>query len=454
MSSNIKLTVNGTDLTKYIEAGSNPYSITKQFSRQGDTATFVLYDDHPVYNVYSYTIGICSSIVFEDMTTGVVLFSGICNKPQFTVKGPNLAVWTLNCVDYSTLADNAKVVGDQVNITCGQAICNLVKAANCGLSASLVSEGGFVAAGPTISFLRVNYEQLSAALKDICTVASQQSGVSYGWRVDNNLQVHFQSSLQNIASGVTLTNWVGEIPNLSNTLGFFDFDNYLYSWDATQLHTQITVIGGNVKGTRVDSWRADGAQTQYLLSFPIDTSVNSATLLVGGVATTCTVVSTGVPPATGWYVVAAMNGQWSLQSTGALTRGTSVSVTYQFTAPVIATVSEYSAVLAYSNLPNQGVFAFVITDSTLQNLPAAQAAANAQLTEFAFAQETVQLQTSPAWGGHIEIGQTFFLYDVLTPDLQNPPNVGIYAPMIVTQMTINGGVNGLRTYSITAARIG
>lgn len=454
MSQNIQLLVGGVDRTANMDQTSAPYSISKNFSRQGDTATFTLVDDHKTVNAYSFYPAIDTTVQLTDVGLGKVLFAGICNKPQFYWDGPNLAHWALNCVDYSTLADNAAVVGDVVNITAGQAMVNLVNQANCGIKAALVANGGFVTPGPTISFLRVNYEQLSQALKEIARAASQQGNTSYGWRVDENLNLRFQSKLQDIASGVTMTNDVSLVNSVSNTLGFFDGSSYSYVWDATQIHNNIIVIGSQIKAIRTDTWTADGSQTQYLLSFPLDTTVNSASLKIGGVVTTVTVVTANqAAPTSGWYVIAAQNGQWSLQNPATLSRGTTVAVTYHYSAPVIASVADYTSQGVLSNLPNGGKFSVVDTNSTIQTLQAAQAEGSAQLTEFAYALQTVQFTTSPKWGGHIEIGSTFVLNDVLTPDIQAAGAVGISGNFIVTAASINGLTNNFRTYTISAVRL-
>lgn len=453
----LQLLVNGVDLTGKMDTVMNPWSITKQFSRQGDTASFFLVDEHSTATGYTYYLGIDQEIVLKDTVLNKVMFSGICNKPQFGYISPNMNTWTLNCVDYSTFADNKPVFGDVINTTAGQALVNFVNQANCGLSASLVANGGFVTPGPTIQFLRVNYQSLSQTIKDICKVASQQGGMPYGWRVDENFAVHFQSQLQNIASGVTLTDDIGQLSAAKaspTTIGYFDPTQFSYNWDATQLHNQVTVIGSQQKGIRTDTWTADGSQTQYLLSFPLDTTVNSASLKIGGVTTAVTVIQTaGASSPTAWYVNPAQNGQWSLLNPSALPRGTTVAVTYHYTAPVVAQVSNYDSQSYFNTLPNKGVFGVVENNSSIATLGAAQAEANAQLNEFAWAQEQHVFVTNPAFTGYIEIGETYTLDDVVIPDIQNANAIGINDTFILTQATWTGMANQYRTLSGTGIRL-
>lgn len=453
MSQNLQFLVGGVDLTANLDQTSNQWSITKNFSRQGETATFTLIDDHPVVGEYSFTVGIDATVSLTDVGTGAVLFSGLCNKPQFYFDAPNLAHWVLNCVDYTTLGDNATVVADVVNITAGQAILDLVAQADCGIGAETVARGGYVSAGPLISFMRVNYGSLSQAIKDVCKVSSQQSGTSYGWRIDEDLQVHFNSELQNISSGVTLTDDITRVGSVSNTLGYFDDSSFAYSWDATQIHNQVIVLGSQVKAVRTDTFTADGSQTQYLLSFPIDTTVNQATLRIAGVLTTVTIVSSGTAPTSGWYLIPAKNGQWSLHNPSTLSKGVSVALEYHYSAPVVADVANYDSQTLFSGLPNGGVFSIVDANATIATLQAAQAEGFAQLTEFAYAQEQITLTTSPKWGGYIEIGQTFQLDDVLIPDIQQGGTVGIVDTFLVIQLGITGMANSYRTSSMTAVRI-
>src|SRR6185503_7469561 len=189
MANTVQFLVNGVDLTQCLE--QDTWTITQQWSRQGDTATFYLVDEHP-----SITEG------------GVSL--------TFTVQPLSQVVFV-----------------DTSNMTTDQIVLAAVANANCGINAAL-APAGFVYPGPLVVRAKYIFNTLSAALTNTVQLAATYT--SWGWYIDENRNLHFYPLANAPVSGITfsdnLTAQIGGNSPVSTTFGFYDVDNFMYGWDA------------------------------------------------------------------------------------------------------------------------------------------------------------------------------------------------------------------------------
>lgn len=183
------------------EGVSQTMSITQNFGRQGDTATFCLVDEYAT--TPNYYIPVLSQIKLIDNTISTTLFAGVVNDPVLMVTGTNRNEWLLNCTDYTFYADNCDVQGLFNGLSVDQIIVLLTAQGNCGVTAATVRNGGFVAPAPVLTQAQLNWGTLSSAWRSLAQLAG--SSTPYGWYVDGNLKLHFYDSSTAINSGVTCT---------------------------------------------------------------------------------------------------------------------------------------------------------------------------------------------------------------------------------------------------------
>lgn len=437
---------------------SSQISINQNFGRQGDTATFVLVDDwsQPGQSGPSLVIPAMSQVKLVDNTAGQTLFAGVCNSPQLTPVAATRNEWALLCTDYTFYADNAIVHGTFNGLTVDQIIVSLTQQAACGISAATVHNGGFVAPGPTIASVVINYMTLSDAWRKLATLASQVT--PYGWYVDENRRLHFYDSTTALPSGVTFTTSPTSSGAGSLTEAHFDWDQTSsYQWDGTSVRNRILVQGANqtiaagpVTGTPTDSWRGNGTQFSWPLRYTV---TGSPILKVGGVTQPVTIVNAGSTGTGTWQIQQNAFGQYFLtNTTGAPADGTKIQIWYSYQVPVVARANDYPSQALYTG-PNGGVFTEYILDTSLSTVPMALARAMRQRTEYAFAVERMTFSTTPDWFGWIRAGQTCTITNSYVPDSQNNNAFGVTDTFLITGNSVQFGFGGYRSMQLTAVRI-
>lgn len=461
MANTVQFLVNGVDLTQYLE--QDTWTITQQWSRQGDTATFYLVDEHPSITEggvsLTFTVQPLSQVVFVDNTLGVTLFSGLCTYPELTRPGPNLAYWELQCTDWTYLSDRALVQLDTSNMTTDQIVLAAVANANCGINAAL-APAGFVYPGPLVVRAKYIFNTLSAALTNTVQLAATYT--SWGWYIDENRNLHFYPLANAPVSGITfsdnLTAQIGGNSPVSTTFGFYDVDNFMYGWDATQMRNRAVVRGSTYFVAQVDTFVGNGSQTAWpLTQAPDTTAISSINLKVAGVTQTVS-AQLGTSQTTAFVIQPNLSGQWFLQVNGSFGSipgaGASIVMKYKYVAPNIAEVTAPASIAKYASLPNRGVFSVYIADTNLQSLEAAQLRGQTEVHTFGYPEDRVQFYTTDDWPGHIRAGELFTFINSSTPDFYNGGSVGINDTFIVVQLTIQASDKGAgyRVYQITAAR--
>ncbi|MGW7001436.1 hypothetical protein ACWGCW_01065 [Streptomyces sp. NPDC054933] len=448
MSQSLKLTINGVDRTKWFEHST--WSITQNWSRQGDTATVYLTDEHSGSSL-TFTVPPLATVTLTDTGINETLFSGLVTMPQMTYLGPNLAYWQLSCTDWTYMADRALVVGDYSNMTSDQLAIQFVAQAGAGVNAASTSAGGYVQPSPTVPRLQVNYQTLTAALTSLSQLVSTSD--TYGWYIDENRNLHWFNTEAAPSSGWTFS----DSPSGIGRSGYaqYDTDNYQYQWDATSIRNRVTVAGAKYSQQQVDTFVGNGSQTSWPLTFTADANnLGSAKLKVGGATKTIS-AQTGSSASTQWVAVQNSAGAWFLQTNTdpVPASGTVIQLTYNYLAPIVTTVQDGASVAEFSSLPNGGVFQYYVNDTNLPTLFSAQQRGQRETFTYSRPEERVQLEVTEQWNGHIRAGQLCTVVNSVTPDSERSYAAGINDTFLVVQNQISGQQGGYRTYQLTAVRV-
>lgn len=450
-----------TDYTQYLAWGgaTNQMTITQNFGRQGDTATFPLVDDYSATGTQNIHIPVMSQVKLTDNNLGgKVLFAGVADDPTLVVQSPTLNEWDLQCTDYTFYADNIIVNGTFIGLTVDQIVVRLTQQANCGITAKSIRNGGYVAPGPQLASFVLNYMTLSSAWRKLATLAGQST--PYGWYVDENRDLHFYDASSAVSSGVTFTTTPTAV-NGSATEGHVDYNSFSYEWDGTSVRNRILVQGANqvishgtpLKTKPTDIFLGNGSQTSWPLRYTLN---GTPILYVRGISQTVDAVSagqTGSSTST-WQAIQNTVGQWFLITTGAAPgSGVQIKVWYNYEVPVVAQANDHASQVTY-NGPNRGIFEEYINDTTLTTVPMALARAMRERTEYAFATERFTFNTTEDWYGWVRSGNTFKVTNKFIPDASHNYSWGLTnEPFICTGNSVTFVAGGYRVMQITAVRI-
>lgn len=446
-----------TDYTRYLaySGSSSQMSITQNFGRQGDTATFPLVDDWQGRTTPNLLIQVQSQIALVDNIAGKTLFAGVVAKPTLVVTGPNRNEWVLACVDYTFYADNAIVHGTYNGLSIDLIVVAVTLQAACGISARTPPGGGFIAPGPVLTQVNLPYQTLSSAWRSLAQLASIST--PYGWYVDENLALHFFDSTTAISSNATFTtsptpSGLGSLTEAHQALD----TQFSYQWDGTSIRNKILVQGAaqtvtpNLDGDPTDQWLGNGTQTAWPLRYTV---TGNPSLYVNGVSTSVQIQNGFSQQVSGWSIQQNKYGGWFLSNPNAPAQGYVIQIWYSYQVPVIAQASDVPSQLTYTG-PNGGVYTEYISDSSLSTTSMALARAQREKTEYAFAAERIVFNTSEEFFGWIRAGQTFTVTNQLVPDSRNSYAWGLTgAVFLCVSNTVTFGHGGYRTMSISGVRL-
>jgi hypothetical protein len=464
------LVINGVDLTAYIEDAS--WTITQNWGRQGDTATFYLWDEHAAGGS-TFTVPPLSTIVLTDTTLNQVLFSGLVTFPEMYYQAPTLQKWELQCTDWTYMSDRATVFGDYSTQSADQIVRSLVALNNLGITTNNVQQG------PTIPRIQFVYLSLSDALKEVCLFAGANS--TFGWYIDENRDLHFYDENQAGAPVAFFSDSGSDFQNGVYVPGYTGnyYTDYYYGWDATSIRNSVDVRGGLASATYTEGWVGSGNQDTWPLTYtpdPQSVDVNDPNgavdapkfiLTVGGVANSVSFES-GTSATTDWVIISDPQRSGGLLGNAFLQInvnraspppppyppvGTVMSLTYNYLYPVICDVRDTASISEFSSLPNGGVFASVITDTNLLNLLAAIQRGRREVNSYSLPQERVTFNTDESFSGHVRAGQIIIWKNGFVADSQNSYAPGINDKFLVVQNQISGKLSGYRSYQITATRV-
>jgi hypothetical protein len=446
------------DYTQYLayDGIAGQMTITQNFGRQGDTASFVLVDDWGGQPHPHFYIEVLSQVLLYDHTAGQTLFAGVITDPTLYVDGANRNEWNLNCTDYTFYADNANVQGIFNGFSIDKIIVALTQQADCGITAATIADGGFVAPAPSVNTINFTYATLSAAWRSLASQASSSS--PYGWFVDENRELHFYDSSTALNSGVTITTTPTGAGLGSLTEGHTGRDStFQYEWDGTTIHNRVIIQGAsqtsspNLKGNPTDHWRADGVQTAWPMRFTVS-SVSKLTLNGVSISPVPAIVQAGTTSPTYPQVAQNQNGQYFLLFATAPAAGTIVRIWYTYSYPLTAIGNNYGSQQTYTG-PNHGIYSEYISDTSLTTASMALAKAQAERQEYGYAVERVTLDTTEEFWGWVRAGYTFQYINSLVPDAQNGYTWGINDTFICVSNSVSFGRGGYRTLNLTGVRI-
>src|SRR5260221_5442564 len=386
-------------------------------------------------------------VTFKDPPLNVPLFGGIVCQPVCYWEGPNLARWHVFCRDWTVLADMTVVSGDYFAMSAGSIIKALVAQQPCGLTTANVQDG------PVINRAKVEWQPLSRALKDVEQMATLAGSV-YGYYIDGNKDIHFYVQSSAVSSGITFTD--AKVPS-TLTLGHYD-RKFAYYWDGTTVRNDEFLRGASLSTVQTDSWKTDATSNEFHMTYEPDAANPGFALTVGGVSKTVAVAS-GAAPSTQWIVQkSAMMlgiGRWFLTpgADSAPGSGVTISLTYNYLAPLVTRVQDTSSVLQFASLPNGGHFQMYIADPTLVNVLTAKARGFRDMAEYSKVQERVEFTTTEDWAGHIQAGTSFQFVNQAIPDSQNSYLPGINATFLCMSNSISGKAGIYRTYNIAGVRV-
>lgn len=475
-------------------------TISSNFGRQGDTASFVLVDDYsatvPGFSVPSNTphfaVKPFSTIVITDQGATSqpakgILFAGLVTNPQWRWTAPGRVEWMLQCVDFTYYADTSIFQGEYAGLNADDIMVDIVSKANCGLKAARVVDGGHVYPGPTIPVATFNYGQLSDAFDSLTKLASQSQ--IFGWFVDAERNVWFYPTSMSLPSGVTVTDApTSNVPSISEC----HVDGSLaysmnYEWDATTFYTRCVVEGAVIthsysaskakKGEipPTDSWVGNGVQSSWPLSYQPEVSSTTLKAAAGIVSTVGQTNITGAPYltvggvvkdvsindgtttiTTPYQFVQATNGLWTLQVTSGVGTippgGASIKLWYRYKLPIIA-IANLSGQQQAIGGPNRGIFSELVNDSSLVTSASAFARAKATLQEYGAPQERLTFYTDESWLGWFRCGQTFDATLSQVPNSASSYALGLTGTFFVIQQMVIFRPGGFRKTQVTAIRI-
>lgn len=426
-------------------------SITQNFGRQGDTAILPLVDEFS--SSPNFVIPPMSTVKLYDSNCSQTLFAGLANDPSLQVTGPNRNEWTLNCTDFTVYADDALIHGTWNGWTVDQIVVDITAQANCGITAATVADGGYVAPGPQLSTLVLNYQSLSGAWKTLAALAG--GNTAYGWFVDENLELHFYDATTALSSGVTFTTSPTTSGSITEGHILSDSTNS-YEWDGTSLFNRILVQGATqtvsqpTSGAATDTWLANGTQQAWPLRYTLS---GTPTLKVGGTEVTVTSVEAGTSaPSTGWSAQQNSVGQYFLWNPVAPAAGTVLQAWYSYQVPVVAQATDWPSVSSYPG-PNGGIFAEFVSDTSLTTMPMALARAQQLRTEYAYPAERFTFNTSEDFLGWVRAGYTCVIDTPLIPDSQRGWAWGVNDTFITFANQVTFGTGGYRQCQVTAIRL-
>lgn len=447
-----------TDYTRYLayQGMSAQNTITQNFGRQGDTATFALVDELSGGTPH-VLIPPMSQVSLYDAIAGQTLFGGVCHTPAMATDGPLRREWSLDCTDYAFYGDNAIVQGVYFNRSVDQIVIDLVQKAGCGITAVPVSQGGFVAPGPVLPSVVINYKTLTDAFRTLAQLAGQST--PYGWYVDERLRLHFYDASTALSSGVTFTTTPTAAGAGSITEGHFaeGDSSFSYTWDGASIRNRTLVQGATqtitvpTTGPPTDTFRADGVSTAWPLRY---TLTGSPLLVAAGLVQNLTVSSGGALfTGTGWAVQQNSVGAWYLTNSATPQAGTRIQIWYNYQVPVVAQAISQASRALYTG-PNGGLFSEFISDSSLTTVGMAIARAQRQRNEYAFAAERLVFNSTEAFAGWVRAGETCLVTNQWVPDSRAGYALGLTnSPFIVVGNEVTFGEGGYRRMNITAIRL-
>ncbi|NTW04530.1 MAG: hypothetical protein HGA27_00245 [Peptococcaceae bacterium] len=351
---------------------------------------------------------------------GTRLFGGIIVKVElaWTFDNKSTKVWKIDCDDYTALLDRKLVVETYE----GQAADNIfIDVANkyCpGFTASGVRTGA-----PVVEYMVFNDIRPSECFKQLCEY------IGWHWMPDYYKDLQFFSA-EELASPAPMALQPG---------GKFRFGKH--SIDMQGLRNQVKVKGGTMlSGFLSVEWKADGVARIWTLPFKpheITYGGESGKIGVGGIAKTVGIENVD-DESTKDYLLNPQEG-YIKASAGTATPadGATISFNAKQDMDVITIVDDSDSQAAIAAVQGgDGIYQHVIVDDSLTTIEAAEAAANADLRNYANPAVKGDFSTEiDGWSP----GQLITI---------NLPDRGVTGTFLIQKVTITTASRDILTYKI------
>lgn len=323
-------------------------SIEKGLTYDSDNCRFELSGDEP---------NVGDGVIISDTALGNI-FGGIIVKIDTNFHGSpdNFKTWSVECDDYSAVLDRRLVV-ESYSAQTAQAIIEdiITKYVDSGFTSSIA------AGSPTIEAITFDYVPVSECLKELADY------VGWAWTISPTKVISFYNPevlLQ--PAPITI------VPGAA-------FKDLKIKIDTTNLRNRVYVIGGTMlSDVFTYEVKADGVATVWNLPHkPHDISMT-----VGGVAKT---VGTEYLHDDADYDY-MMNYQDKFVRCSSITSapasGTTIHFEYKYDVNVITIAEDITSQAAVAAVQgNDGVYEYVLVDTALTNLEAAEAAGLSDIRE-------------------------------------------------------------------------
>jgi len=286
-------------------------------------------------------------ITLDDATK---IFSGYILAVTLSKASTGVVEYTINCVDYTYILDRYLAHKSYTNKTDAYLISDLITTYCVGLGITTTN----VVAGPTLSSIKFNYQQISQAIRKIAKLTGRN------WYVDYDKDIHYFPLTTNPAPF--------NIDSTTNT-----YTGLTIEKDTSMLKNRVYVRGGTkLSDPTTYSVKGDGVSR----AFPLPDKPHDVTITVNGVSKTLGIKNINT---SGYAYYLNFQEKYIEQDAGLsiLTTSDTLTVTYTYDIPILVAVEDTTSI------STNGVKEFAIFDKTITTTGAARDRATAELTDYA-----------------------------------------------------------------------
>jgi len=382
------ITINGVDVTAYIDIDAGPDAGNTSghgSTSAGSGGTFEVIES-PAQSQFTFQCDLViptpgeipvpqvGSTISWTSPAGLE-FAGIIQQVQPETQDTTGQMrYTLMATDYTGQFDRHLVVEEWVQDTPADQMVKYIidTFVNANAPAGVKFTYTNVQAAPPVAARKINYQQPSAVMTQLC------NELQWAWYIDYERDVHF-APVESAASPLA-----GNVLNADTDL--VDYGDLTLNWDASQVRNRIYVLGFLVmsNATVTDDFVGDGTTTTFSLSqipAPISWSSTYDIVTVGGIVySNATDVASALPgygnPDTAYFN--KMNQ--TVRFATAPGADVAVHVTYRYLYAPITMVEDPVAQAWWAKITgDDGVYEYMVNDNTLSGPDTSLAEAQAQL---------------------------------------------------------------------------
>jgi len=355
--------INGIDRTEDVELRS--FTATKILNSQVDSCGFTLYDD---YNEIKPQVGEQILIYWKESPDAdpVSYFGGEISTAPISEQAPGQRnfVYQISCVDYGRQLKRKLAVESYTDQYAGDIIKNLI-ATYCP---EYTVEN--VQTGKLVSFISFNYKAIDQCIKDLA------DATGYDWYVDEDRDLHFFNT------DTALTPFI----LTEDILTTGHYRNLKIQVDKTQLRNKVTVRGGVFLSDLYAQERvADGTQASFALDYkprdPVSVYIDTG---AGYVLKTLGIDNIDKAGSGKDFVLNYTDKVIKNLDLANLAAGTKIKCTYKYEVQVLTEDTDDISIESIKEIEGgDGIYEYLISDSSIETLEMAHDKAAAELDESA-----------------------------------------------------------------------